>query len=106
MGVLSTMLLTCCDALEDYKGEWKFTHLSETFSCGDCTITDDAGNEYVIAVAFKDRIKGYEPSLPNLGKMLRNYGMKVVYRNPFKQIFTRLRYFYNYKVRKFFRSKK
>ena len=106
MGVLSTMLLTCCDALEDYKGEYKFTHLSETFSFGDCTIKDDVGNEYVIAVAFKDKIKGYEPSLPNLGKMLRNYGMKVVYRNPFKQIFTRLRYFHYYKVRKFFRRKK
>lgn len=106
MGVLSTILLTCCDALEDYKGEWKFTHLSETCSFDDCTIIDEYGNEYVIAVAFKNKIKGYEPSLPNLGKMLRNYGMKVVYRNPFKQIFARLRYFYYYKVRKFFRRKK
>lgn len=106
MGVLSTMLLTCCDALEDYKGEWKFTHLSETFGFDDCTITDEYGNEYVVAVAFKDKIPGYEPFLCNLGHMLENYGMKVVYRNPFKQIFARLRYFYNYKVRKFFRRKK
>lgn len=116
MGVLSTMLLTCCDALEDYKGEYKFTHLSETFGFDDCTIRDDVGNEYVIAVAFKDKIKGYEPSLPNLGKMLRNYGMKVVYRNPFKEIFTSIRFSFtfhkikrllrNHKVKKFLRSKK
>ncbi len=106
MGVLSTMLLTCCDALEDYKGEYKFTHLSETFGFDDCTIRDDVGNEYVIAVAFKDKIKGYEPSLPNLGHMLKNYGMKVVYRNPFRQSLARFRYFYYYKVRKFFRRKK
>jgi hypothetical protein len=106
MGVLSTILLTCCDALEHYKGEYKFTHLSETCSFDDCTIKDEYGNEYVIAVAFKNKIEGYEPSLPNLGHMLRNYGMKVVYRNPFKQIFTRLGYLYNYKIKKLFRRKK
>lgn len=83
MGAINLMLTAAIDAINelgkksDFENDgYHFEADPNTRSADDITIR--AGdNEFVLAIVWK-KLKGYEPSCPNLGQAIRNSGNVVI----------------------------
>lgn len=83
MGAINLMLTAAIDAINelgkksDFENDgYHFEADTNTRSVDDITIK--AGDdEFVLAIVWK-KLKGYEPSCPNLGQVIRNSGNVVI----------------------------
>lgn len=83
MGAINLMMEAAVDAINDLGADidavndgYHFKADPNTRSADDITIR--AGdNEFVLAIVWK-KLKGYEPSCPNLGQAIRNSGNVVI----------------------------